>query len=142
MANRILTDTPDRLFMEIKDLFSSHFDQPWLINAIEESCSHSPGIDSIRRLLEITSGKGTVETQLILGGIRALREFTRALESSILPSVHILFRINRRIPGQSKETVLLKKCLIYTLPENTRRLAFLTMELETALMRRSLGEEY
>ncbi len=121
--------TEEPLFSQIKDLFYSYFDHPWLIDSIEE-------IGTIRTFLSLQP-QGDTEYHLVLTGIQALRSFIRTLRSSVVPNANLYLNIQTH-REKDPELMLLKKCIVYTLPENTRKLDYLTSEYEKILMRKSL----
>ncbi len=138
MAEEKTTDRASMLHMEIKNLFLAHFDQPWLINAIEDSGTSYARMGTIRAFLSLSPEEGGREYHLVLSGIHALQDFLRMLRLTLLPEVNHrlnLFHAGRR---QDKELILLKKCVLYTLPKNITRLDYLTVEYEKAVMHRSL----
>ncbi len=114
------------LFLEIKKLFQDYFDHPWLINVTSFS-----EIGTIRAFLSLSPREEDREYHLVLTGIRALRKFVRILRSTAVPGIHYN-------PHENKDLLLLKKCIIYTLPENTKKLDYLSVEFEKTIMRQSL----
>jgi hypothetical protein len=130
--------TEEPLFSEIKNLFYSCFDHPWLINIVEENREQPPEIGTIRAFLSLQSGNSDIEYHLVLTGLRALRDFIRIMKSSVMPNAN--FNLNFYEGGKirNRELMLLKKCIIYTLPENIKKLDVLTIEFEKSLMRKSL----
>ncbi len=138
MADEKLINTPDIILVEIRNLFLEYFDRPWLVNAIEKSRSHYQEMGTIRTFLTLSPGGGLHEYHLILTGIRALKDFIRLLKSSILPEASTHLNIYSSNLAQDKELLLLKTCIMYTLPENIKRLDYLTSEFEKTMMRKSL----
>lgn len=122
--------TEEPLFSQIKDLFYSYFDHPWLVDSIEE-------IGAIRTFLSLQPQGDSSEYHLVLTGIHALRSFIRTLRSSVVPNAN-LYLNTQTYREKDPERMLLKKCILYTLPENTRKLDDLTLEYEKNLMRKSL----
>lgn len=126
------------LFSEIKNLFYSYFDHPWLINIVEEYREKPPEIGIIRAFLSLQSENSEIEYHMVLTGIRALRDFIRIIKSSVMPNVNFYLNIYEVGRIKNRELLLLKKCIVYTLPENIKKLDFLTTEFEKSLMRKSL----
>ncbi len=112
--------------MRIKKLFQDYFDHPWLINV-----TNFTEIGTIRVFLSLSPREEDREYHLVLTGIRALRKFIRILRSTTVQGVHYN-------PHENKDLLLLKKCIIYTLPENTKKLDYLSVEFEKTIMRQSL----
>ncbi len=127
-----------RLLEEIRELFSTYFDHPWLMNSIDEFYTSTSGLSSIRTLLSLSREEETEEYHLVLAGIRALREFINAARFMILPGTGFRIKQSGSPVPKSKDAAILKKCITYTLPVNVERLYSLTIELEKALMRESL----
>ncbi len=138
MTGAVYKNSTELLFAAIKELFYSYFDHPWLINIIEEYYTDSSRIGIIRTFLSLPSDTDITEYHLILTGLRALREFIRVIQSTVLPAAGFHLKIYSPGSINNRETLLLKKCIIYTLPANVRKLDSLTVELENALMRESL----
>ncbi len=138
MAEEKLLETPDIILVEIRNLFLEYFDRPWLVNAIEKTRSHYQEMGTIRTFLSVYPREGLQEYHLILTGIRALKDFIRLLRSSILPEASTHLNIYSSNLAQDRELMLLKTCIMYTLPENIKRLDYLTSEFEKTLMRKSL----
>ena len=114
------------LFLEMKKLFQDYFDHPWLINVTSFT-----EIGTIRAFLSLSPREEDREYHLVLTGIRALRKFIRILRSTAVPGVSYT-------PDENRDLLLLKKCIIYTLPENTKKLDYLSVEFEKTIMRQSL----
>jgi hypothetical protein len=122
---------------EIKELFFSYFDHPWLINIIDELPENMGNFGTIRTFLTLSSIHQQQES-IVLNGITGLKTMVRIINIWLIPESTDIFGIS---PFSNKSAISnknLRKCIAYTLPVNTNTLSTLINELENEIIKESL----
>lgn len=122
---------------EIRDLFFSYFDHPWLINIIDGLPEDLGSFGTIRSFLALTSVQATQEN-VILNGILGLKNMIRVINIWLIPESNIVLGISPFAAKKQIYNKTIRKCVSYTLPSNTDNLSRLISELEKQIIRESL----
>ena len=125
------------LLDEIRDLFYSYFDHPWLINIIDGLPEDLGNFGTIRTFLALTSIK-PIQGNIILNGILSLKNMIRVINIWLIPESNIIFGISPFVIKKQLSDKAMRKCVSYTLPTNTYNLSRLVVELEKEIIRESL----
>ncbi len=122
---------------EIRDLFYSYFDHPWLVNIIDELPEDSGNFGTIRSFLALASIQTTQES-VILNGILGLKNMVKVINIWLIPDSSIILGISPFVIGKQLINKNIRKCTAYTLPSNTNNLARLIGDLEKEIIKESL----
>ena len=125
------------ILSEIRDLFYSHFDHPWLINIIDGLPEDLGSFGTIRTFLALTSIQAT-QGSVILNGILSLKNMVRVINIWLIPESNIIFGISPFVIKKQLSNKNIRKCTAYTLPFNTNNLSRLIGDLEKEIIRESL----
>lgn len=132
-----ISQIPTMLLDEIRDLFYSYFDHPWLINIIDELPENPGSFGTIRSFLALRSIDPD-ENSLILNGILSLKKMVRIINIWLIPESTVILGISPLSAEREFSNMKIRKCIAYTLPVNTRNLASLVEDLEKEIIRTSL----
>jgi hypothetical protein len=122
---------------EIRDLFYSYFDHPWLINIIDGLPEDLGNFGTIRTFLALSSIHAT-QGSIILNGILSLKNMVRVINIWLIPESNIIFGISPFGEKRQLSNKKIRKCTAYTLPSNTNNLSSLIVDLEKEILRESL----
>ena len=122
---------------EIRDLFYSYFDHPWLINIIDGLPEDLGNFGTIRTFLALSSIHAT-QGSIILNGIFSLKNMVRVINIWLIPESNIIFGISPFGGKRQLSNKKIRKCTAYTLPSNTNNLSRLIVDLEKEILRESL----
>lgn len=125
------------ILSEIRDLFYSYFDHPWLINIIDGLPEDLGNFGTIRTFLALTSINAT-QGNIILNGILSLKNMVRVINIWLIPESNIIFGISPFVSKKQLSNIRIRKCTAYTLPFNTNNLSRLIVDLEKEILRESL----
>lgn len=125
------------ILSEIRDLFYSYFDHPWLINIIDALPEDLGNFGTIRTFLALTSIHAT-QGNIILNGIFSLKNMVRVINIWLIPESNIIFGISPFVSKKQLSNKNIRKCTAYTLPFNTNNLSRLIVDLEKEILRESL----
>lgn len=125
------------ILSEIRDLFYSYFDHPWLINIIDGLPEDLGNFGTIRTFLALTSINAT-QGNIILNGILSLKNMVRVINIWLIPESNIIFGISPFVSKKQLSNIKIRKCTAYTLPFNTNNLSRLIVDLEKEILRESL----
>ena len=123
---------------EIRDLFYSYFDHPWLINIIDGLPEDLGNFGTIRSFLALTTIQAT-QRSIILNGILSLKNMVRVINIWLIPESSIILGISPFTTNKQISNKTIRKCVSYTLPSNTNNLYRLIVELEKQIIRESLS---
>jgi len=127
----------DPLLNEIKELFFSYFDHPWLINIIDELPEPIGNIGSIRTFLTQSSIL-PLQENIVLSGLTGLKTMVRIINIWLIPETNDIFGISAFSQKKSLSNRKFRQCISYTLPINTNNLSILIEELENEIIKESL----
>ena len=125
------------ILSEIRDLFYTYFDHPWLINIIDGLPEDLGNFGTIRTFLGLTSIQPT-QGSIILNGILSLKNMVRVINIWLIPESNIIFGISPFAVKKQLSNKNIRKCTAYTLPFNTNNLSRLIGDLEKEMIRESL----
>ena len=125
------------ILSEIRDLFYSYFDHPWLINIIDGLPEDLGNFGTIRTFLALRSIQ-TTQRNIILNGILSLKNMVRVINIWLIPESNIIFGISPFAAKNQLSNKKIRKCTAYTLPSNTNNLSRLIGDLEKEIIRESL----
>ena len=127
----------DPLLHEIKELFFSYFDHPWLINIIDELPESIGYMGPIRTFLTLSSIL-PLQENIVLTGLTGLKTMVRIINIWLIPETNDIFGISAFSQRRTLSNRKLRQCISYTLPANTNNLAMLVEELEKEIIKESL----
>lgn len=122
---------------EIRDLFYSYFDHPWLINIIDGLPEDLGNFGTIRTFLALSSIRAT-QGSIVLNGILSLKNMVRVINIWLIPESNIIFGISPFVVKKQLSNKNIRKCTAFTLPFNTNNLSRLIEDLEKEMIRESL----
>ncbi len=128
----------DPLLHEIKELFFSYFDHPWLINIIDKLPEPIGNMGSIRTFLTLSSML-PLQENVVLNGLTDLKTLVRIINIWLIPETNDIFGISAFSQQRNLSNRKFRQCISYTLPVNTNNLATLVEELEKEIIRESLA---
>ncbi len=128
----------DPLLHDIKELFFSYFDHPWLINIIDELPEPIGNMGSIRTFLTLSS-IFPLQENIVLNGLTGLKTMVRIINIWLLPETNDIFGISAFSQQKTLSNRKFRQCISYTLPVNTNNLAMLVEELEKEIIKESLN---
>ncbi|MCF6334778.1 MAG: hypothetical protein L3J12_03450 [Spirochaetales bacterium] len=134
-----ISQIPTLILDEIRNLFYSYFDHPWLINIFDELPENPGSFGTIRSFLALRSIHPD-ENSLILNGILSLKKMVRIINIWLIPESTVILGISPLATEKKYSNIQIRKCIAYTLPVNTRNLAALVEDLEKEIIRISLLE--
>ena len=128
----------DRILDIVRDMrgtYESCFNHSWFYNILEDLPVDPSLVREIRSFLSYTP-LDLLDMYKIRSGAESLERFIWKLNAYLLPNIKEILRVSNLIPGRrikNKEEYLRMRLLSEVLPENIKRLAAYTSELNDAL---------
>ncbi|MDA3941235.1 MAG: hypothetical protein PF693_18310 [Spirochaetia bacterium] len=129
LQSESVQSSSEPLLEAIRDLFSSYFDHPWLINIIDELPENMGNMGSIRTFLALSSIH-PIQESIVLNGLTGLKTMVRIINIWLIPESTDIFGVSPFTKKRVLSNRRFRKCIAYTLPANTMNLSMLIEEFE------------